>query len=322
MYRPTRIRFCYRTGCACRQGTEDMDTRTAEPLIIRPPSEAGSLLLRVVRGCHWNRCSFCGIYDLYGQPFETRPLEDVLQDVDRLKGAWGDAPRTAFLGDADPLERPVSFLVPVLDRLRDRFPSLQRVTSYARAASVNKKSLEDLKTLAQHGLDRIHVGLESGSDDVLHFQRKGAGRKLLIQAGRKVRQAGIELSFYVLLGLGGRDRWEEHVVETANVINETSPEFVRVRRLWIHPEARLAREVEAGTFREQTPEGTVRELRRLVEEITVEGPWLTCDHANNYLSLHGRFQEDKAAMLRTADEFLGLPADVRERHYRAVGSVI
>jgi len=299
-----------------------VQVRTPEPLIIRPPSEAGSLLLRVVRGCHWNRCRFCGIYDLYGQPYETRPLEDVLEDVDLLKAYGGDPPRTAFLGDADPLEMPASFLVPVLDRLRERFPSLERVTSYARASSVNKKTLEELKTLAEHGLDRIHVGLESGSDEVLRFQRKGAGRKLLIRAGRKVREAGIELSFYVLLGLGGRDRWEEHAVETAHVINETRPEFVRVRRLWVHPEARLAREVAAGNFREQTPEGTVRELRRLVEEITVEGTWLTCDHANNYVALHGRFLQDKAAMLRAADAFLGQSPEMRERHYRAVGSVI
>jgi len=293
-----------------------------EPLIIRPPSESGSLLLRVVRGCHWNRCRFCGIYDLFGQGYEARPLEEVLRDVDLLKEYWGDHPRTAFLGDADPLEMPVSFLLPVLDRLRDRFPSLQRVTSYARAGSVDRKSLDELKTLAAHGLNRIHVGLESGSDAVLRLQRKGASRKLLIRAGKKAREAGIELSFYVLLGLGGRDRWEEHAVETAHVINETSPQFVRVRRLWIHPEARLAREVAAGNFREQTPEGTVRELRRLVEEIAVDGPWLTCDHANNYLPLHGRFLKDKAAMLQAADEFLAQSPDVRERHYRAVGSVI
>lgn len=280
------------------------------------------MLLRVVRGCHWNRCRFCGIYDLYGQPFETRPLEDVLEDVDLLKEYWGERPRTAFLGDADPLERPVSFLVPVLDRLRSRFPSLERVTAYARASSVKKKSAEELKTLAEHGLDRIHVGLESGSDAVLRFQRKGASRKILIEAGQKVHAAGIELSFYVLLGLGGTDRWEEHAVETARVVNETVPGFVRVRRLWIHPQSRLAQEVKNGNFREQTPEGTVRELRLMVETISVEGPYLTCDHANNYLPLHGRFLEDKARMLEEADAFLGLSEEARERHYRAVGSVI
>lgn len=296
--------------------------RSPESLIIRPPSEAGSLLLRVVRGCHWNRCQFCGIYDHFGQPFEVRPLEDVLEDIDLLRDYWGDRPRTAFLGDADPLERPTEYLVPVLKRLRERFPGLERVTAYARSSSLHTKSLEDLSTLAASGLDRVHVGLETGSDALLRFHRKGTSQKVLIASGRKVRQASLELSFYVLLGLGGQDRWEEHARETARVINATAPEFVRVRRLWIHPEARLAQEVREGRFQEQSPEGTVRELRLLVEGIEVDGPYLTCDHANNYVPIHGKLLAEKEAMLGEIDEFLGLPEGKRERHYRATGSVI
>ncbi len=296
--------------------------RAPEGLIIRPPSEAGSLLLRVVRGCHWNRCRFCGIYEAYGQPFETRPLEDVLEDIDLLKPYWGDAPRTAFLGDADPLERPADYLVPILDRLRERFPTLERVTAYARASSLYTKSPEDCVKLRQHGLDRVHIGLETGSDTLLRFHKKGISQKVLIEAGRKVRDAGIELSFYVLLGLGGLDRWEEHMTETALVINRTCPDFIRVRRLWIHPHTKLAREIQSGNFQEQSPEGTVRELRLLIEGITVDGPHLTCDHANNYLSLHGALLKDKDSLLEDIDDFLGLAEETRQRHYRAVGSVI
>ena len=296
--------------------------REPEGLIIRPPSEAESLLVRVVRGCNWNRCRFCGIYDLYGQPFEVRAVEDVLEDIDLLKESWGDRPRAAFLGDADPMERPVDFLVPVLDRLLERFSSLERVTAYGRASSLNKKSLEELSALRKHGLNRVHVGLETGSDGLLRLHRKGASSKILIEAGKKVREAGIELSFYVLLGLGGKDRWEEHAKETARVINETRPEFVRIRRLWSHPLSELGQRIQSGEFHEQTPEGTVKELRLLMDRITVEGPYLTCDHANNYLPLHGRFLKDKQALLETADRFLGQPEEVRERHYRSVGSVI
>ena len=296
--------------------------RTPEGLIIRPPSEAGSLLLRVVRGCHWNRCRFCGIYEAYGKPFETRPLEDVLEDIDLLKEYWGDAPRTAFLGDADPLERPADTLVPILVRLKERFPTLERVTAYARASSLYTKPLEDLRRLRENGLDRVHVGLETGSDALLRYHRKGISQKVLIESGKKVREAGIELSYYVLLGLGGRDRWEEHMTETAEVINRTCPEFVRIRRLWIHPHTGLAGRIREGTFREQSPEGTVRELRLLVDGITVDGPLLTCDHANNYLSLHGALLRDKKGMLEQIDGFLGLPEETRERHYQAVGSVI
>ncbi len=293
-----------------------------ERLIIRPPSEAASMLVRVVRGCHWNRCRFCGIYDFYGQPFETRPLPDILEDIDLLKKYWEDRARTAFLGDADPLQRPNAELVPVLVRLRERFPSLERVTAYARASSLNKKSLEELKALAAAGLDRVHVGLETGSTDLLKFHRKGASRKILISSGKKVREAGITLSYYVLLGLGGQDRWEEHMKETARVINETQPEFVRIRRLWIHPAAGLAREVAAGNFTEQTPDGSVKELRLLLREITADGVYLTCDHANNYVTVSGTLQEDKPAMLERVDNFLSLPDEDRQRRYQAVGNVI
>ena len=296
--------------------------RFPEGLIIRPPSEAGSLLVRVVRGCHWNRCRFCGIYEAYGQPFETRPIEDVLEDIDLLKQYWGDDPRTAFLGDADPLERPVDYLVPILVRLRERFPTVERVTAYARASSLYTKSVEELKTLRENGLDRVHVGLETGSNALLRFHKKGISQKVLIEAGKKVREAGIELSFYVLLGLGGLDSWEEHMRETARVINHTWPEFIRIRRLWIHPHTNLAREIAAGAFHEQSPEGTVRELRLLIGGITVDGPHLTCDHANNYLSLHGTLLKDKKDMIEQIDDFLGLPEETRDRHYQAVGSVI
>ena len=296
--------------------------RSPEGLIIRPPSEAGSLLLRVVRGCHWNRCQFCGIYEAYGQPFETRPMEDVLEDIDLLKQHWGDYPRTAFLGDADPLERPADYLVPIVSRLRERFPTVERVTAYARASSLYTKSIEDLERLREHGLDRVHVGLETGSDALLRFHKKGISQKVLIESGKKVRKAGIELSYYVLLGLGGTERWEEHITETAKVINQTCPEFVRIRRLWIHPYTKLAGQLGKGAFHEQTPEGTVKELRLLIDEITAEGPRLTCDHANNYLSLHGALLKDKQDMLDRIDDFLGLPEETRDRHYQAVGSVI
>jgi radical SAM superfamily enzyme YgiQ (UPF0313 family) len=249
-------------------------------------------------------------------------VEDVLEDIDLLKEYWGDRPRTAFLGDADPLERPTEDLVPILKKLRERFPTVERVTAYARASSLYTKSVEEIRSLRESGLDRIHVGLETGSDALLRFHKKGIRQKVVIESGRKVREAGLELSYYVLLGLGGIDRWEEHMTETAKVVNETCPEFIRIRRLWIHPHTKLAGKIREGTFREQSPEGTVMELRLLIDGITVDGPHLTCDHANNYLSLHGSFLKDKEGMLGEIDAFLGMPEETRNRHYRAVGSVI
>jgi len=293
-----------------------------EHLVIRPPSEAKSLLIRTVRGCNWNRCLFCGIYDYFDTPYSERGLDEVIKDIDTLSDMYGDIFKTAFLGDANPLALPTDFLVAVLTHLRKKFPSLTRVTSYARASSLAKKSAEELRAIHDAGLDRAHVGMESGSDAVLKLQKKGTSQAQLIDAGEKTMASGMELSYYFLLGLGGLALWEDHVKGTAFVINEVKPHFVRVRRLWIHPMSRLMEKINAGEFREQTPEGTVIELRDLVKALDPSPTVLACDHANNYIQVFGRLDEDKQEMLRLINTFLELPEQQRQNHYRSIPSVI
>lgn len=293
-----------------------------EHLVIRPPSEAKSLLIRTVRGCNWNRCLFCGIYDYFDTPYSERGLDEVIKDIDTLSDMYGDIFKTAFLGDANPLALPTDFLVAMLTHLRKKFPSLTRVTSYARASSLAKKSAEELKAIHDAGLDRAHVGMESGSDAVLKLQKKGTSQAQLIDAGKKTMSSGMELSYYFLLGLGGLALWEDHVKGTAFVINEVKPHFVRVRRLWIHPMSRLMEKINAEEFMEQTPEGTVIELRDLVEALDPSPTVLACDHANNYIQVFGRLDEDKQEMLRLINTFLALPVQQRQKHYRSIPSVI
>jgi len=293
-----------------------------EHLVIRPPSEARSLLLRVVRGCNWNRCRFCGIYDLFETPYSLRSLDEVLKDIDALTATYGDIFRTAFIGDANPLDLDTDFLVRVLTHLREKFPRVERVTSYARASSLQKKSVEDLLAIHEAGLDRVHVGLESGSNKVLKFQMKGTSQKQLIEAGNKAMESGLELSYYFLSGLGGQDLWEEHAIESAHVFTRVKPHFIRVRRLFIHPASTLMEKVRSGEFTQQTPEGTVLELRLLLENIDAERSTFTCDHANNFLPVHGTLNGDKGEMLGMIDKFLALPKARRMEHYNSVPSVI
>lgn len=293
-----------------------------EQLVIRPPSEAKSLLVRVVRGCNWNRCNFCGIYDLFGTPYSSREKEDVIKDIDALYDMYGDIFNTAFLGDADPLNLETEFLVDVLTHLRERFPRLKRVTAYGRASSLSRKSAEEMVALRAAGLDRVHVGLESGSNKVLKFQMKGTSHHQLIDAGKKAMASGLELSYYFLLGLGGQDLWQEHVSESIAVFNEVKPHFIRVRRLFIHPMSKLSEKVRSGEFREQTPEGTVIELRDLIAGLDAEGTTFACDHANNYLQIFGTLNEDKEKMLAGINTFLALPERQKLAHYNSVPSVI
>lgn len=301
-----------------------------EPPAIRPPSEAGSLLLRVTRGCPWNRCRFCGIYAALGQPgFAVRPAGEVIADI-ALHAAGGSIRETLFLGDADPLAIPFEAGLAILSAARRLLPRIRRVTAYARAATLRRLGPQRLARLAGAGLDRVHVGLESGDRKTLAYHRKGQTPELAAAAGRMAKDAGLEVSFYVLLGLGGRKRWREHVDGTVEVLAAVDPQFVRVRRLWIYGPgdapgrsgSPLLGEVAAGRFEPQDAEGTVLELRRLVASAAGLTGRIECDHANNFVRVSGRLPGDREAMLGDIDRFLGRTGPEREAHYGQVGSRI
>ena len=297
--------------------------------VIRPPSEWRSLLVRLTRGCRWNRCRFCGIYPHLGTPaFSVRTVEGVMHDIDLL-GQLRPKAETAFFGDADPLEIGLAPFCEIAVYLRRTFP-LKRLTCYARASTLSRLGQESISTLARAGLNRVHIGLESGDDRTLRFHRKGQSPAMVKQVAAWLKDAGIEISFYVLLGLGGRDHWQEHIAGTARVINETEPEFVRLRRLWLYgddsgigeAECPLWREVRAGTFVPQSPEGTVRELQLLLTSLADLSTFVACDHENNYVHVAGRLKEDRKVMLAEIEGFLARPVAQREAHYAAVGSRI
>ncbi len=297
--------------------------------MIRPPSEWCSLLIRVTRGCGWGRCRFCGIYPGMGQPeFSTRSAADVCRDIDLLRQRLARV-KSAFLGDSDPLCVPLQDSLAILQYLRQRFPEIHRVTCYARTATLWKLGQTGLCALAKAGLNRIHIGLESGDTETLRFHFKGQSPKMAIETSAWLRQTGIEISYYVLLGLGGRDNWKHHIDETARVLNLTNPGFIRLRRLWIYTaqeiplriESPLMPFVRSGRFVPQTPEGTVLELRCLIEQLEGIASQLVCDHGNNYVHVEGRLPGDKQRMLDEIDRFLCLPDHEKARVY-AQGSVI
>lgn len=301
-----------------------------ESLIIRPPSEYRSLLVRLTRGCKWNRCRFCGLYPHLGEPtFSKRSVSEVKQDIDLLKQRQPGA-ENVFFGDADPLQIGVEAFIEIARYLRQVFP-VKRLTAYARASTIWKLKEEKILNLARAGLDRVHIGLESGDAGTLNFHRKGQSPKMVKEATLWLKKAGIEVSFYVLLGLGGSDHWLSHILETAGVINETEPDFVRIRRLWLYqrdtvfsgPECPLFEEIRAGTFKPQTPEGTVLELRLLLEKLDNNlATFLVCDHQNNYVHVSGRIADEKDNMLAMIDEFMALPEKDRMKHYEEIGSRI
>ncbi len=314
---------------------------------IRPPSEVRSLLVRATRYCPWGRCIFCfGVLWNY-RKLELRPLEDIKQDILAMKAEvdeitklaekndaldrieqyaiqnnvlWltNEGVKTAFLGDSDSLIMKTDDLTEVLEFLYQTFPSLERVTSYGRAKTALKKSPESLKRLHDAGLTRLHLGLETGDDKLLKYLDKGATAAEMIEAGKRIKESGISLSEYVLLGIGGEDRWEQHAMGTANVLNAINPDFIRARTLIVVPGTPLFDKVEQGEFKRLSPEGILREERLLIENLELTSEFVS-DHVSNYLPLEGKFPEAKEKMLGLIDQFFKAPPGVRDGYLQPEG---
>jgi len=278
---------------------------------FRPPSEANSLLLRVTRGCPWNRCTFCSMYKT--MKFEVRNLTEILGDIELAKELYGDRVRTVFIGDSNSLTIKTDILVKVLNSLYSSFPHLERVTSYARAKTVAKKPIEDLERIYQAGLNRLHVGLETGDRDLLKEIEKGATPEEMIEAGRKAKKARFEYSLYVLLGIGSEKKWEQHAKGTAEVLNQIDPHFIRVRTFIPQPDSRLYDAMTEGRFELASPETILKETKLLLEELCVTSQFLS-DHISNFLPLHGKLPEEKEEMVQMIDDALkGLKEDMSLR---------
>ncbi len=318
---------------------------------IRPPSEARSLLLRVTRSCPWNRCEFCPVYkndtfSIRSVEEVQKDIDTASEMVERIRElAWktGRAGRldpglaeallqdpdssdsfrnvvlwvyygqeSVFLQDANSLVVKTQDLAKILAYLKEKFPQVRRVTSYARSQTLARKSVDELKMLRAAGLNRIHVGLESGSDAVLALVRKGTTAAQHIEGGRRVAEAGIELSEYVMPGLGGRALSEVHARETARVLNAINPDFIRLRSLALPQGTRLRQRWESGEFERLADEEIVREIRLFVENLEGITSYVASDHMLNLLEeVEGRLPQDKPNILATIDRFLGLSAEER-----------
>ncbi len=275
---------------------------------FRPPSEANSLLLRATRGCPWNRCTFCSMYKR--MKFEVRDLAEILGDIELAKELYGDRVRTVFIGDSNSLTIKTDILVKVLNSLHSSFPHLERVTSYARAKTLAKKPIEDLEKIYQAGLNRLHVGLETGDRELLKEIEKGATPEEMVEAGRRAKKAGFEYSLYVLLGIGGEEKWEQHAKGTAEVLNQIDPHFIRVRTFIPQPDSPLYDAMTEGRFQLASPETILKETKLLLKELQVTSQFLS-DHISNLLPLHGKLPEEKEGMIQMIDDALkGLKEDV------------
>jgi len=316
---------------------------------IRPPSEAYSLLIRATKNCPWNRCLFCPVYK--GSRFELRPVEEIIKDIkaveaisESIKEIAGEmgysdkltevavvlsnqlqygqcvhnvalwlatGGKSAFLQDSNTLIMRTSELTEVLTCLRKIFPDLKRVTTYGRSHTAARKSITELKQLKNAGLDRIHIGLETGYDSLLAYMEKGCTAKNHIEGGKKVREAGISLCEYVMPGLGGKKMSKEHALETARVLNEIDPDYIRLRSLHVSTSIPLWARLQNGDFELQTEDEVVHEIAIFIENLQVTSH-LKSDHILNLLmDVEGKMPEDKENCLNIINTYLSLPDEER-----------
>ena len=328
-----------------------LETYSFEQGPIRPPSEARSLLIRLTRNCPWNQCRFCPVYkksrfslrkveEIKDDIESARRIADDITTISWKMGFEGKISDqvinhllgnhsgnmdyrnmavwlyfdtgACFLQDADNLIMETDDLVEVLMFLKMKFPEISRITTYSRSRTIARKSLFSMKRISEAGLNRVHIGLETGYDPLLKFMKKGVIATQHIDAGKKVIDAGMELSEYVMPGLGGKKMWREHALETAKVLNNIDPHFIRLRSLRVPNRVPLAKELSKGKFSMQTDDGVVGEIKLFIESLEGITSRVTSDHIMNLLEkIEGKLPADKMKMIDVINRYQALSDEDR-----------
>ena len=321
---------------------------------IRPPSEANSLLLRVTENYPWNKCKFCMLYKTKKFHTRTvkeikKDIDAMAYYRDKIQSHYlnGNLDRKAiqeefdqlptqkekecyymvfhwltegnshsiFLQDANTLVLKTEWLVEIVTYIRQKLPEIQRVTSYGRADTLSCITQEQFYQLKSAGLDRIHSGFETGSDDVLQLIGKGSTQKQQIEGGKKVKQAGIELSIYFMPGAGGKEYSQKNAIETANVINAVNPDFVRLRTFVVKTGSLMEDLVKTEKFIECSDIEKLLEIKIMLEHIQNCNGYLASDHIINLLqNVNGYLDKDLYTMLEYINSFLALPRKMQRKY--------
>jgi radical SAM superfamily enzyme YgiQ (UPF0313 family) len=278
--------------------------------IYRPPSEADSLLVQATVGCPHNRCTFCMVYRK-GPSYRVRPTVDIIADLDEARRLHGSGVRRLFFPAGNTIAMPTEALCRICEHAHRIFPRLARITVYGSSPYIHQKGPADMQRLADAGLSRIHVGLESGDDVILRQIKKGTTAAQQIEAGLMTLAAGIELSLYVILGIGGDGRTLPHATRSADVLNRIGPDFIRLRTFVPKINTPMLTMVKRGVFKMLGPHGVLKETATLIRLVDSTSH-LTSDHYTNYINLDGRLPDCRSRLLAQIEEALKRPeADFR-----------
>ena len=296
-----------------------MTEEFARPDIVRPPSEHASYYLPLTAGCSNSACSFCASF---GSKLRIRGIADVKKEIDTMdifirKGiqvssvpaivyavlqGWDG--KKIFLQDGDALVYPYPKLFEVLEYLNKKFPDIERIASYATPQDILRRSIDELEVLKEHKIGILYMGVESGADEVLGKVHKGVNHNQIVEAGCKVKEAGIILSVTVILGLAGYEGSEKHVRETARILTELDPDYAGALTLTLVPGTPLYQKWKQGEFSVISPFDSLRELKMIIERSNFTDCFFSSMHVSNYLSIRGTLPYDKERMLIDLEDVL------------------
>lgn len=284
-----------------------------EGALYRPPSEAYSLIVQATIGCSHNKCTFCSMYK--DKKFRIRDTEEIMEDL-ILGRKYYENVRRVFLADGDALVIKTEELIKILQGIEVLFPECERVGIYGSPKSILNKSQEELLELKALGLGIVYLGVESGSDKILKDIKKGVDSAEMIEAGRKIVDAGIKLSVTLISGIGGKAYSTLHALESAKVLNEMKPHYIGLLTLLLEQGTKLYEDVKVGKFQLLSPKEVLEETRILVENLQVGNCIFRSNHASNYVALRGTLMEDKKLILKQIEEGLKIDGLDDKDYYR------
>lgn len=273
-----------------------------EGQIYRPPSEADAYILQATIGCSWNHCTYCDMYR--SKAFRVRALDETLEDIRAAGSSFGANVTKVFVADGDALVLDLAHWEAILDACRRAFPRMRRVSAYATAMNVNKKSPAELARLHELGLSLLYMGPETGDDVTFKRIAKGSNFEEHVEAARRAHDAGMKVSAIFLLGAGGTERTHEHATESAKLITAMDPEFVSALTLTIVPGTPIAKMQAQGKFTLPSVNRMLGELRTMVAEASPSDAVFRTNHASNYLPLAGRLPQDRKRIVSLLDKAL------------------
>ncbi len=283
--------------------------------IIRPPSEANSIILQVTVGCSHNKCTFCGTYS--GELFRIKNEQIITEDLD-FAARYCRRQKRVFLADGDVLSLPQKKLIELLTRIKEKLPWVNRVAMYGNAKNIIRKTEAELVHLKELGLARVYMGLESGNDETLKAINKGVDAQTMIKAGRMIRKAGIFLSVTVLLGVAGKDHSVEHAIDTGKVISAMEPSQVGALTLMLLPGTPLYDDEVSDKFALPDKPGFLNELLLIVKNIDVKHLQFQANHASNYLPINCRLPRDKETVIDAIEQAIAGNYALKPEHLRAL----